>query len=317
MIDGRPAVLVLMGGPDAEREVSILSGQGVAQALRDSGQVDVIEHVVDEPTDQDLAALGGDVSFPVLHGPWGEGGALQRMLDAVGLPYVGSRPSAAALAMHKLATKYIVTAAGVRTPCAQRLDAGDACDLDPPLVLKPIDDGSSVDMYICRSAADVASARARLHPARGAIMAEAYVAGREITAGIVGHRLLPLVEIIPSAAVEFYDYEAKYLRDDTRYVVDPPLSRPLAQQCRRAAMLAFDRVGCRDLARVDFMVDDEGPSFLEVNTMPGFTTHSLVPMAAAAVGLDMPALCVTLVEAALDRGGTRMFGAEQRVPQSS
>ncbi len=107
------------------------------------------------------------------------------------------------------------------------------------------------------------------------------------------------------------------MRDDTRYVVDPPLPRHVAEQCRRAAMRAFDRVGCCDLARVDFIVDDDGPWFLEVNTMPGFTTHSLVPMAAAALGLDMPALCAPLVDAALERGGTRRFGAEQRVPQSS
>jgi D-alanine-D-alanine ligase len=317
VIDSNPAVLVLMGGLDAEREVSLLSGQGVAQALRESGRFDVIERVVDEPTVQDLAALGGDVVFPVLHGPWGEGGALQRMLETVGLPYVGSRPSAAALAMHKLATKHIVSAAGVRTPSAQWLEAGDACELDPPLVLKPIDDGSSVDLHICRSATEVASIRARLHPDRGAIMAEAFVAGREITAGIVGSRLLPLVEIIPSAAVEFYDYAAKYLRDDTRYVVDPLLPGHLDEQCRHAAMLAFDRVGCRDLARVDFIVGAEGPWFLEVNTMPGFTTHSLVPMAAAAVGLDMPALCETLVEAALDRGMSSVPRAEQSVPLSS
>jgi D-alanine-D-alanine ligase len=210
--------------------------------------------------------------------------------------------------MHKLATKHIVSAAGVRTPRAQRLDAGDTCDLDPPLVLKPIDDGSSVDLHICRSTAEVASIRARLHPARGAIMAEAYVVGREITTGIVGGRPLPLVEIIPSAAVEFYDYEAKYLRDDTRYVVDPPLADQVGEQCRHTAMLAFRRVGCRDLARVDFLVDDDGPWFLEINTMPGFTTHSLVPMAAAAAGLDMPALCATLVEAALQRSPAGMAG---------
>jgi D-alanine-D-alanine ligase len=314
VINGKPAVLVLMGGPDAEREVSLLSGRGVAQALRDSDRFEVHEHVLDEPTAAELGALGGDVIFPVLHGPWGEGGPLQELLETTGLPYVGSRPGAATLAMDKLATKHVVSAAGIQTPCAQRLEAGDACDLRPPLVLKPIDDGSSVDLYICRDAEAIVSSRERLHADRGAIMAEPYVTGREITVGVVGDQALPLVEIIPSAAVEFYDYDAKYLRDDTRYVVDPELPADLEARCRRAAMLAFARVGCRDLARVDFIVGDDGPWFLEINTMPGFTTHSLVPMAAAVLGLDMPALCGLLVDAALDRGIARAPKAMRSVP---
>jgi D-alanine-D-alanine ligase len=312
VINGRSAVLVLMGGPDAEREVSLLSGAAVAQALRDCGRFDVIERVVDEPSAEDLDALGGDVVFPVLHGPWGEGGPLQELLETVERPYVGSQPAAAALAMDKLATKHIVSGDGVRTPCARRLEAGDECDLAPPLVLKPIDDGSSVDLDICRSDADVVSARSRLHPARGAVMAESYVTGREITVGIVGTQPLPLIEIIPSAAVEFYDYEAKYLRDDTRYDVDPMLPADLGEQCMNAAVAAFMGVGCRDLARVDFILSDDGPWFLEINTMPGFTTHSLVPMAAATLGLDMPALCGLLVDAALDR--SRFGFAEARPP---
>jgi D-alanine-D-alanine ligase len=312
VINGRSAVLVLMGGPDAEREVSLLSGAAVAQALRDCGRFDVIERVVDEPSAEDLAALGGDVVFPVLHGPWGEGGPLQELLETVGRPYVGSRPAAAALAMDKLATKNIVSGAGVRTPCARRLEAGDDCDLALPLVLKPIDDGSSVDLEICRSDADVVAARCRLHPARGAVMAETYVTGREITVGIVGSQPLPLIEIVPSAAVEFYDYEAKYLRDDTRYDVDPMLSSDLVEQCMNAALAAFKGVGCRDLARVDFILTEDGPWFLEINTMPGFTTHSLVPMAAATLGLDMPALCGLLADAALDRSMFRL--AEVRPP---
>jgi D-alanine-D-alanine ligase len=313
VINGRSAVLVLMGGPDAEREVSLLSGGAVAQALRECGRFDVIEQVVDEPSAEELAARGGDVVFPVLHGPWGEGGALQEILDAVGMPYVGSRPTAAALAMDKLAAKQAVSTVGVRTPCAQRLESGDACELSPPVVLKPIDDGSSVDLYICRRAADIASARSRLHPARGAVMAEPYVAGREVTVGILGNQPLPLVEIVPSEAVEFYDYEAKYLRDDTQYVVDPRLPGDLEEQCMHAAVAAFNRVGCRDLARVDFILSDDGPWFLEINTMPGFTTHSLVPMAAAALGLDMPALCGLLVDAALDRSRYAIAGARSPV----
>ncbi len=290
-----------MGGPDAEHEVSLMSGSEIAQALRDSARFDVIEQIIDKPTADELRPLGGDVVFPALHGHWGEGGPLQQILEQLGLPYIGSEPHTAALAMDKLATKRIVSTEGVRCPTDRRLVADDPCALDPPLVLKPIDDGSSVDLYICRCNDEVADARAKLHPKRGAIMAEQYIAGREITVGIVCDRPLPLIEIIPGAGVEFYDYQAKYHRDDTEYIIDPDLPAEVAQQCTDVAMLAFDRLGCRDVARVDFMLDDDGPWFLEINTMPGFTTHSLVPMAAAKIGLNMPALCAKLADAALSR----------------
>ncbi len=290
-----------MGGPDAEREVSLMSGSEIAQALRDTARFEVIEQIIDRPTADELRPLGGDVVFPALHGHWGEGGPLQQILEQLGLPYIGSEPKAAALAMDKLATKRIVSTEGVRCPADCRIEADDPCALDLPLVLKPIDDGSSVDLYICRNNDEVTDARAKLHPKRGAIMAEQYIAGREITVGIVCDQPLPLIEIIPGADVEFYDYQAKYYRDDTRYIIGPKLPAGVAQQCTDVAMLAFDRLGCRDVARVDFMLDDEGPWFLEINTMPGFTTHSLVPMAAATIGLDMPKLCAKLADTALAR----------------
>ncbi|MHC4416393.1 MAG: D-alanine--D-alanine ligase family protein [Planctomycetota bacterium] len=301
MNDVKPTVLVLMGGPDAEREVSLMSGREVAQALRECGRYEILEGIIDRPTAAELQAVGGDVVFPVLHGHWGEGGPLQQILEELVIPYVGSAPPAAAVAMDKLATKRVLAAEGATMLPDCRLEPGGRCDLDPPLVLKPIDDGSSVDLHICRDLEEVAAARASLHPKRGPIMAERYVAGREVTVGIVCGRPLPLVEITPAPAVEFYDYEAKYLRDDTRYTIGPHLPRGISEQCSRVAAAAFDRLGCRDVARVDFVVDADGPWFLEINTMPGFTTHSLVPMAAARIGLSMPSLCATLVEAALAR----------------
>ncbi len=301
MKTNRPAVLVLMGGPDAEREISLLSGREVAQALRECGRFRVLEHVVNEPSATELDALGGDVVFPVLHGQWGEGGPLQELLEALGRPYVGTTPHEAAVAMDKPGTKRIVSAEGVLTPPDCRLDPGGLCELDPPLVLKPLDDGSSVDLHICRTSEQLAAARTALHPKRGPIMAEQFVAGREITAGVVDGEALPLIEIIPAPAVEFYDYDAKYFRDDTRYIVEPELADGVTEACMEAALLAFYRVGCRDLARVDFIVNEDGPWFLEINTMPGFTTHSLLPMAAARRGLNMPALCSRLVDAALAR----------------
>jgi D-alanine-D-alanine ligase len=289
-----------MGGPDGERPVSILSGRAVAAALRESGRWRVREEVIDRPSSTVLAAMGGDVVFPVLHGHWGEGGALQARLDESGVPYGGSRPDAAALAMHKLRTKAIVCDRGVATPPAVAVVDGGPCPLAAPLVLKPIDDGSSLDLAICRDEAAVIRARRSLHTRRHELMAERLIAGREITVGIVGGVALPLIEIVPAAGT--YDYAAKYDRDDTRYVIDPALPEGVAETCRAWALESYRAVGARDLARVDFMVDERGPWFLEINTMPGFTTHSLVPMAAAATGRAMPALCDELAGAALARG---------------
>lgn len=297
--DSKPHVLVLMGGPDAERDVSLHSGQEIAAALRASNQFIVTEQVIDRITAADLAKFECDVIFPALHGSWGEGGGLQRELEALGVPYVGSQPGPAAHAMDKIATKNTLAALGVPTPQAQILTVGDTCTIEPPLVLKPVDDGSSVDLRICRSRADVLRGCDQLLPKRSKIMAESYIRGREITVGIVLGKTLPLIEIIP--AVEFYDYDAKYDRDDTQYTFDPTLAPGVAEKCRWIAETAFSAIGCRDLARVDIMVNDAGPWFLEINTMPGFTTHSLVPMAAARMGTPMPDLCAALVSAALVR----------------
>ncbi len=299
-------VLVLMGGPDAEREVSLCSGREVAAALRRLGRFGVVEGTIHRATRAELEAMAHEVSadviFPVLHGHWGEGGPLQELLEAIGLPYVGSQPGAAALAMDKLKTKAILAREGVQTPASQELVSVDErCVIEPPLVIKPVDDGSSVDLRICRTAAEMEQARRQLHAKRGRLMAETYIKGREITAGIICGRSLPLIEIIPSDEVEFYDYDAKYARDDTRYVIGPELSAGVAQRCVEIGQHAYGRLGCRDIARVDIMVDDRGPWFLEINTMPGFTTHSLVPMAAREVGIDMPRLCGVLVEEALGR----------------
>lgn len=295
-----------MGGPDAEREVSLNSGREVAVALRASKRFNVVDEVIDRPGLDELRDLadGCDVVFPVLHGHWGEGGSLQELLEQLGLPYVGAKPQTAALAMDKLKTKAIVAKEGVHTPPSQELNSiNDRCTINAPIVLKPVDDGSSVDLRICRTPGEVDAARKELHPKRGRLMAEAYIQGRELTAGIICDQSLPLIEIIPAKAVEFYDYEAKYTREDTRYVIDPELPPGVAQQCVSMAMTTYTRLGCRDIARADIMLDASGrPWFLEINTMPGFTTHSLVPMAARKVGLPMPELCAKLATTALSRG---------------
>lgn len=293
-------VLVLKGGPDAEREVSLRSGGMVAAALRRAGAV-VHEQTIDRPGLEELRAMPGEVVFPVLHGPWGEGGVLQEILERDGRPYVGCAPAAARLAMDKPASKRAVAEVGVPTPDSQVLRAADRLTLSPPLVLKPCDDGSSVDLRVCGTAADAERARAELHPRRPVLLAESFIAGRELTIGLLEDRELPLIEVRPKCGL--YDYEAKYNRDDTEYRLDPELPAGVADSIRRWARAAWTRLGLRDVARMDFMLDARGAWFLEANTMPGFTDHSLVPKAAAHAGLPMERLVIALAERALARGG--------------
>jgi D-alanine-D-alanine ligase len=276
----------------------------VANALRQSTRFTVVDRVIDQPDLNELLSIvsvaQAEVIFPVLHGHWGEGGPLQELLEKIGLPYIGSKPQAARWAMDKLVTKSMLRDM-VPTPPSQELHETDVCTIEPALVLKPVDDGSSVDLRICQTKAQVDQGRKELHPKRGRLMAEKYIRGRELTVGILCGQALPIIEIIPSKAVEFYDYEAKYNRDDTKYAVNPQLTPGVAEQCTRMALTAFERLGCRDVSRADIMFDGRNPWFLEINTMPGFTTHSLVPMAARSVGLEMPELCAKLVDAARAR----------------
>lgn len=317
-------VLVLKGGPDAERDVSLKSGSMVARALERAG-LEVHEVAIDRPGADELSAMPGDVIFPVLHGPWGEGGPLQELLEADGRPFVGCRARAARLAMDKLATKTIAARLGIATPPSRELRRGDACDLAPPLVLKPIDDGSTVDVLICRTESEVRAGLAALterpERPRQRVMAERFVEGREITVGWALDRLLPAIEIVPAEG--FYDYDAKYLRHDTEYVLDPhraeswsttrsrraPIDAGVVERAGAWTVELCRAIGARDVARVDFMVDERGPWLLEVNTMPGFTDHSLVPKAAAHAGIAFPDFCRALVERAWSRRARAAHGA--------
>lgn len=297
-------VLVLAGGPDAEREVSLDSAHGVAEGLRAAG-LEVTERTIGRLTQDELAAMPGDVIFPVLHGAFGEGGPLQDLLERDGRPYVGSGPRASRLAMDKVATKAIAQHLSIPTPSWTILDArDDVLALDLPVVLKPVHDGSSVGLHICQTRDDwqraLGAAREdQAGSAHRVYMVERMVApAREMTVGVVDGACLPLIEIRPADGT--YDYEAKYERDDTVYVVDPELPRPIADRMREASLSLAGAIGVRHLARVDFMLDAQGvPWLLELNTIPGFTTHSLVPKAAAGLGLDMSGLCARLVELAL------------------
>lgn len=322
-LSGAP-VVVLMGGPDAERAVSIDSGNAVAGALERGGYA-VERVVIDRPGVEELreligaGALEGGVVFPALHGPFGEGGVLQRMLEEIGAVFVGSGAAASRVAIDKLATKQAAAAlagtAGVWSGCVGvsptwvvdgGLDASPVGAL--PLVLKPNFEGSTVGLHLCRTGAQW---RAGVEEARAggrATIAEPLIDGIELTVGVLerGGRLgaLPMIAIEPAEGV--YDFAAKYERDDTayRFGVGAP---GLDEGALAAFSLALcERIGVRHLARADFMHDPtSGVSwFLEVNTMPGFTGHSLVPMAAARVGVDFDALCGGLVASAAGGAGS-------------
>ncbi|MCX5641248.1 MAG: D-alanine--D-alanine ligase [Planctomycetota bacterium] len=299
-------VLVLKGGPDAEREVSLKSGAMVAAALRRAG-MDVNEVTIDRPGLEELRGMRGEVVFPVLHGSWGEGGPLQELLEADGRPYVGCGPKAACLAMDKIASKALVAEFRVPTPRSQELRTGVEFSLDFPVVLKPADDGSSVDLRICYNMQEVMRARLEIGPRRERILAEEFITGRELTVGLIDGECLPIIEIRPRDGT--YDYEAKYNRDDTQYILDPELPVGVADAVRAFSRAAWHAVGCRDVARVDFMLDERGPWFLEINTMPGFTDHSLVPKAATHAGISMEELVSGLVRRALNRACARRVAA--------
>ncbi len=286
-------VTVLMGGPDQEHEVSLASGAAVAAALERADRFIVESRVIDRIGASELAAIEADVFFPVLHGPWGEGGGIQRELEQTGIPFVGSCAEVAATAMDKIRTKDVAMDLGIPTPPWQPLDRDTVRTISPPLVLKPPAEGSSIDLRIFHDDDGLEQWRTSMHDRYERLLAESCIEGRELTVGVVGDRALPLVEIIPADGV--YDYEAKYNRDDTRYVVDPDLPDMLAEACRHHALAIGRMLGCRDLYRVDFIADERHPWMLEVNTMPGFTDHSLLPMAAAAHGLPMERLCTELV----------------------
>lgn len=288
--------LVVMGGPDAERDVSIESGTAIAEALFPSDDLHVAPLTIDRVSLEDVRSWDVDVVVPALHGRWGEGGGLQHLLEEAGLHFVGSSAAASQACMNKVTTKERCHAAGVPTPAWEVVGSSDAISLKCPIVIKAIEEGSSIDLAICHDPEEVDVARRTLSKRYDILLVEQYIAGREVTVGLLDGEPLPLIEIVPATA--FYDYQAKYERTDTRYLVDPDLDRACADRCLSLARTCWEAMGCRHIARVDFMIDGTEPLLLELNTMPGFTSHSLVPMAAAAAGLSMPALCHHLVMAA-------------------
>jgi len=294
-------VAVLLGGRSAERDVSLKSGTMVLNALRSRG---VDAHGFD-PQQRDLAALIAekfDRVFIALHGRYGEDGTIQGALELLGIPYTGSGVMASALAMDKWRAKLVWQAAGIPTPryeilTAQSDFAAVASRLSLPIMVKPANEGSSIGMSKVRSGADLEEAYALAASYDSVVLAEQFIDGVELTAAVLGNEALPLIKL--ETPREFYDYEAKYLASDTRYIIPCGLAAGVEAAVRRQALAAFGTLGCRGWGRVDLMLDAAGlPWFIEANTSPGMTDHSLVPMAARHAGLSFEDLVVRILELA-------------------
>jgi len=294
-------VAVLLGGKSAEREVSLNSGGMVLKALRSRG---VDAHAFDpaERNLEDLLKQKFARAFIALHGRFGEDGTVQGVLEWLGIPYTGSGILASALAMDKLRTKLLWHAEGLPTPPYEVLRKESelkavAKRLGTPLFVKPAAEGSSVGMSKVRSAAALDEAYALAVNYDPVVIAEKFIDGPELTAAILGDEVLPLIRIETPRA--FYDYEAKYIANDTRYLIPAGLSAKKEKELQALCLKAFRALGCRGWGRVDLMLDKRGrPYLLEVNTAPGMTDHSLVPMAARATGLSYEDLCVRILEGA-------------------
>jgi D-alanine-D-alanine ligase len=301
-------IAVLLGGWSAEREVSLSSGRDCAAALEAEGfRVSRID--VDRNLAATLVDLRPDVCFNALHGRWGEDGCVQGLLEVLGIPYTHSGVLASSLAMNKARTKEIVSRHGVPVAegvLAPREEAAARHALEPPYVAKPVAEGSSVGVVIVRGGANQPpdAIRQIATTREGLIMVERYVAGRELTCGVIGDKATGIIDIVAAGHLEFYDYEAKYAPGGSRHILPAALPEPVSRAIQGHALAAHRALGCRGVTRSDFRYDDATGTlaFLEINTQPGMTPTSLVPELAQHAGMSFRQLVRWLVEdASLDR----------------
>lgn len=297
-------ITVLYGGPSAEREVSLISGKAVANGLREAGHT-VLEADI---RPEDLSALDkpADVIFPVLHGLWGESGELQDILEHRKLPFVGSGSLASKLGMDKAATKIAWQRGGLPTPAYQVISTLEEPLPDEPCVIKALDSGSSIDVFVCRG-----GAKNRVTPTEAArkilenhprVLIERFIDGPELTISLLEEKALAPLRIIVKN--DFYDFEAKYQSSATEHHFDTGLPEHLLKRCQQLAEKANTLVGAIDLGRVDIMIDQATlePYLLEINTLPGFTPKSLLPEAAAHAGINFSQLVDRLARRGAARG---------------
>ncbi|MGH8528385.1 MAG: D-alanine--D-alanine ligase [Nevskiales bacterium] len=296
-------VAVLMGGWSAEREVSLMSGKAVHEAMQGrSIQVTAVD--ASRENILQLKAQGFDRAFNMLHGIGGEDGVVQAALELQGIPYTGSGVLASALAMDKLRTKQIWQSAGI--PCAPHVLLDERSDFDAvvrqlglPIFVKPATEGSSIGMTKVKKAEELKPAFELARKYCPLVLAEQFIAGREFTAAVLARQVLPFVWIEPAG--EYYDYHAKYVSNDTRYHCPSGIDAALEKTIGQLALKAFDALGASGWSRVDFMLDPQNrPWFLEINTLPGMTSHSLFPVAAKALGISFDQLVWKILETSME-----------------
>jgi D-alanine-D-alanine ligase len=304
---------VLFGGRSAEREISLISGSGVLQALKSKG---IDAHAFD-PAERSLAELAAekfDRVFIALHGRYGEDGTLQGALELLGIPYTGSGVMASSVGMDKITTKIVWLAAGVPTPKYLTIGADDSVDtagivaaLGLPLIVKPPLEGSTIGITKVTRAEDLQAAVDLARQYDKAVLVEQFIQGREFSVPVLGSgptaRALPIVEIV--APEGNYDYQNKYFTDDTKYHCPAPLDEATTKTIQAHVVNAYRALGCEGWSRIDVLLreSDNQPFLLEVNTSPGMTTHSLVPMAARAEGTSYEDLCVDILRSASLKAG--------------
>ena len=293
-------IAVLMGGPGSERRVSQASGAGVAQALRDMG-AEVIEVTVDGP--DFIIPEPVEIAFNAIHGTFGEDGQIQRILEARGIPYTGEGVRNSEVAIDKIATKELFVEAGVPTPRSEILRNGAPPLLPLPLVIKAPREGSSVGVYIVHQPGELEPALREARALSSELLVEQYVAGRELTVGVVGGEALPIIEI--RARTAFYNFENKYpflnpQAAGADHLCPAPLSPEVTRLVQETALKAYRALDLAVYARVDLLLSESGDPFvLEINTIPGMTPSSLLPEAAAAMGLPYGELCARIIELSL------------------
>jgi len=298
---------VLMGGPSSEREISLKSGKAIYESLKNSGlEAIAIDINTDDiqATSQLIRSQKIDCAFIALHGRFGEDGQIQEILDRSGLVYTGSAVEASRRAMNKVVSHEIFSSNGLAVPRYRALNKNSFskddkffADLGFPLVVKPVTGGSSIGLSLVDSQGSLIEAIDLAFSYDESIIIEEYIKGRELTVGILNEEALPVIEIIPKN--KFFDFQAKYQSGMTDYIVPAKLEKEVTQRVKQAALLAHKLLGCFGCSRVDLILSrDNLPFILEINTIPGFTSTSLLPKAAKAVGIEFNQLCMKLIELA-------------------
>jgi len=311
----KPKTAVLYGGNSSEREVSCLSGMAVSQTLKSLGY-DIVDIDVRDDFVRALKVNKIKSAFLALHGAFGEDGQIQSILDGLNIAYTGSGAEASRLGMDKCATKRLLVEKGVPTPAWILLKPEDGearlteavSQLGLPVIVKPPADGSSIGISLADDTTQLAEAVAKARHYDDCVLLEQFIAGRELTVGILNGVVLPVIEIVCDG---LFDYLLKYTKGRTKYELNPHLEDSIAERVRDAALKTYRCIGCSGAARVDIRLDDSGTPFvLEINTIPGMTATSLVPKAAAAVGIDFPQLCEMMLADALEQRSVKTNGEE-------